>query len=289
MWSKFWRRVAIVYVALALAPLAVFAVAFPVTEGWRFFAERNDWYTRDAVTSPERAAELAKKGLIEQIITFAEPVGLRRDESKQFDLYALGVGQTTLPDQIDAPKTFSMISASEPSSINSPKYASSLPVTGQFNNVVLFEPKTGTLIKVFDTRLSVSKFSFASGPGFEVLIVLATDKDSSKDGRLSAGDLHDMYVFEIKERALHKVTGLQGDPTEIVEMPGPFVVVRAVQDTNRDGVAENVGYAVSVPEPTRLYRVDLTTFTAEPLLPGVMLDKLQKTLDGRATTEPPKP
>lgn len=286
MWSKFWRGAAIVYVALALAPLVVFALYYPITEGWRLIAGSDDWYTRDAVTSPERAAELAKKGLVEQIVTLAEPVGLRQDETKQFDLYAIGVGQTTLPEEIDATTTFGLLSAPPPPSASGLKYASSMPVTGQFNNVVLFEPKTGVLTKVFTTRQAVSKFSFASGPGFEVLLVLATDKDSNKDGRLSVGDLHDMYVYAIKERTLHKVAGLRGDPNEIIEMPGPFVVVRAVQDTNRDGVADNVGYTGGVPEPTRLFRVNLTTYTAEPLLPGEMLDELQKTLDGRVTTAP---
>jgi hypothetical protein len=165
MWSKLWRRAATVYVALALAPLVVFALYYPITEGWRLIAGSDDWYMRDAVTSPERAEELAKKGLIEQLITLAEPVGLRKDETKQFDLYAIGIGQTTLPEEIDATKTFNLLSAPPPPSASGLKYASSMPVTGQFNNVVLFEPKTGALTKVFATRLAVSNSASYPDPG----------------------------------------------------------------------------------------------------------------------------
>jgi hypothetical protein len=95
-----------------------------------------------------------------------------------------------------------------------------------------------------------------------------------------------MYVYAIKERTLHKVTGLRGDPIEIIEMPGPFVIVHAVHDANGDGAADGSGRAGAVPEPVRLFRVDLTTYAAEPLVPGEMLDQLQKTLDGRMTTQP---
>lgn len=287
MWSKFWRGAAFVYVALALSPLVGVALFYTANAAWWLITGSDDWYARDAVTSPERAAELAKKGLIEQLVTFpAEPVGLRKDEAGEFDLYGIGVGQTTLDEEITPLKTFRQSPLPPLIPESRLKYASSMPVTGQFNNVVLFEPKTGALIKVFATRLAVSRFSFASGPGFEVLLVLATDSDTNKDGRLSDGDSHDMYIYAIKERTLHKVTGLRGDPSEVIEMPGSFVLVRAVQDLNGDGLADKIGYASGAPEPTRLFRVNLTTYTADPLLPGEMLDSLQKTLDGRA--EPAK-
>lgn len=288
MWSKLWRRAATVYVALALAPLVVFALYYPITEGWRLIAGSDDWYMRDAVTSPERAEELAKKGLIEQLITFSDaPVGLRKDQSEQFDLYAIGVGQTTLPEEIAPLKMFNDRPPLLAPTSARLAYVSSTPVTGQFNNVVLFEPKTGQLTKIFSARVAVERFSFASGPNFEVLMVLATDRDSNKDSRLSAGDLHDMYVYALKDRTLHKVTGLAGDPVDIIDMPGhQFVIVRAVQDANGDGMADGSGYAGAVPEPVRLFRVDLTSYAAQPLVPGEMLDQLQKTLDGRMTTQP---
>ena len=281
MWSKFWRNIAIVYVALALAPLVVVAIVFPIREGWRWIAGEDDWQTRGAVTSGDRAAELAKKGLIEQLITFPEgPVGLRKDpETRAFDLYAIGVSQTTLPEAIAPIQTFGIAQGPD----SGFRYASSSPVVGKFNNIVMYEPKTGTVTKVFSQRVAISSFVFASGQDYEALIAFATDKDSDKDGKLTGYDAEDMYLFDLKGRALHKVEGLKASPIEITQIPGqPFVIVRAVVDFDRDGRTDTNVYDMSVLDQTRLFRVDMTTYASSPLLSAELIDQLQKTLDARA-------
>lgn len=290
--KRLGRLLAYAYVAMALSPLVALALYYAVGAGWALIAGRDDWYTRDAVTSPERVAELAKKGLIEQLITLpGPPAGLRKDpQTDQFDLYAIGIGQTTLPDEI---QPTAMFLQGPPPLVQSPsklKYASSSPVVGQFNNVILFEPKTGKLTPVFSDRVAVSTFRFVSGPGFELVMTLAANEDSDKDGKLSSADRQDMYLFSIVDGSLNKISGLRGHPMDIDEMPGhKFVIVRTVQDTNGDGTADAIGHVgAGGPEPVHLFRVDLTTYTAQPMIPEEMLDKLQKTLDGRAASEPAK-
>ncbi len=280
MWKTFWRCVGVAYVVLALAPLVVFAVAFPINEGWRWVAGQEDWRTRGAVTSSDRAAELAKKGLVEQLITFPQgPVGLRKDPVTQaFDLYAIGVGQTTLPEAIAPVSTFGIAQGPD----SGFRYADATPVVGKFNNMLVYEPKTGAVTKVFSERVAISRFVFAAGQDYEAVIAFATGKDSDKDGKLTDYDAEDMYVFDLKARVLHKVVGLQASPIEITQIPGqPFVIVRAVMDSNRDGKTEIDVYG-GVFDRTRLFRVDMTTYAASPLMPAEIIEQLQKTLDTRA-------
>jgi hypothetical protein len=288
MWKTFWRRVGIAYVLLALAPMAAIAVAFPVVEGWRWLSARNDWYGRDAVTAPSRAADLARRGLIEQIVTFRSlPEGIRVDaQTKEFDLYAIGVGQTTLPsDKIKPVKMF--LDSGFPSMLpagSDVRYASSSPVTGRFSNVLLLEPKTGALTKVFSSRVGVSSFQFVSGPGVEVLIALATERDTDKDGKLSDADAQSLYMFSLKDRMLRRVAGLTGNPVAVGIVAGqPYVVVRAIQDDNQDGLFGEEDYE-QAPDSSRLFRVDLLTYASSPLVPADMMDQLQRTLDASASS-----
>lgn len=273
------RIAALIYVGLALSPLVFFALYSATTFAWQM-GWQPDW--REAVIAPERANELAKKGLMEQVVTFRTgPVGLRKDPvTNEVDLYAIGVGQTTL-EEARPSGMFNMIDS--PGIAQGPvRYASSQPVTGQFNNLLIFEPRSGATTKVFSTRLAISTFSYGSGPNHEVVIVLASGKDSDKDGVLSSGDMQDAFVFSLKDRSLHRVAGLSGNPVEIIHLANQdYVVIRAVQDDNGDGKADDSWYGGRMPEQNLLFRVDLRSYAATPLVSRETIAELQRTLEAR--------
>jgi hypothetical protein len=278
--KRSWKIIAMAYVALALSPLVVFALFSVASFGWEVLGGHRDWLRRDAVTAPERAQELAKQGLVEQVITFRNgPTGLRKDpKTDEFDLYAISVGQTTL-DEIRPTKMFNMLSG-PPTPRSSLKYASSQPVVGQFNNLLIFEPKSGVTTQVFPARLAVSSFRYLAGPDFEVVMIFAADKDSDKDGVLSDADIQDVYIYAVKDRALHKVTGLSGNPAELYVLANQaYAIVRAVQDDNGDGSTTEMAYEDKAPEQSLLFRVDLRTYAAEPLMSDETLKSPQRTLE----------
>lgn len=276
-----WRTIAIIYVAVALSPL----IGVAVYESWRFVtgAQQEDPWRRDSVTAPERAEELARRGVMEQIITFrGEPVGLRKNpKTDLFDLYAIGVGQTTLPDERPTGGSVHNLIGPAPSP-NKLRYASSFAIAGQFNNIVLLETQSGALTTVFSNRLGVSSFKYIVGPTFEVLIVLATENDSNKDGRLNDFDLREAYVYSIKDRSLHKLLGLTGSPVDVIDMPGQrYALLRVIRDGDRDGTVDEYAFDRGIPEPATFVRIDLETYETAPLLPDAMLDQLQQTLEAR--------
>lgn len=293
MWSRVARYAGIAYVILALSPLVGVAFWYVGEAASSFFAGRPpDWYGRQAMTAPERAKDLAGKGLLEQVITIRDtPLGLRKDpKTDEFDLYAIGVGQTTLPEEQPA-KTYGLVGDDQRFASRYSGYASSSALIGQYNNVILFEPKSGKLTKMFSERVAVSSFKYERGPDFEVVIALVAEADTNKDGRLSEADIQSVYVYSLRDGSMRKVINLTGSAVEIARVPlQQFAIVRAVVDHNRDGRAVENPYDSDAPEPSVLLRLDLVTLAVAPLLPGDMIKDLQTTLDARASSNgAPKP
>ena len=279
--------VVVVVLLLAQAPQAVNTVRSLFDSGdW-------PWWRQDAVTAPERAQELASKGLREQLISFNEGMtGIEyrynaKPETQHYNIYAIGVGQITLNDP-ESTKTEKVTVTG--SRLTAPKQSAdslpTAPIEGQFNNVLIFDRRTGEITKLFDTRVSISQFQYGWRTNPEVLIIFATDRDSDKNGTLDNGDVHDIYVYTFADRKMHKVATSNINPTEIVDIPDVgFVVVKAVVDHNRDGYVSEYGdygngRQKKEPEPRTLLRVDLKTFAASPFVSGAMQDELQAILDG---------
>ncbi len=278
MLKKLGRIAVVTYVALALAPL-VFIALFST---FQFLTEQlGPWRaSNDTVLAPERASDLAKKGLIQQVVSLREvPIGLRKDpKTDTYDLYAIGVGQTTL----DEPqKTVGLFGDSAPKS--NLAYADTEPVVGNYNNILIFDPKSASSTMVFSSRVAVLSFRYAAGPEFETLVIFATDRDTDKDGRLSEFDEADVYLYAIPARTLSKVTGLKGKPITVETFAQQtYVVVRTVHDANSDGLFVDFAYKDAPPDPSLLFRVDIATATATPLVPAETVNEMQRLLSAGA-------
>lgn len=260
-----------------------------------------DWWKRDAVTSPERAKELAAKGLREQLISFDEAmasVDYRygvKSEDQRYDIYVIGVGQMTLnvPEEIGRV----VVTGSRPPpphSIQDIDAVPTQPITGQFNNVLIFDRRTSEMTRLFETRLAISQFQYGWRTKPEVLVIFATDRDTNKDGKLGSGDLEDVYVYTFNDRKVHRVRMPASSSIEIMDLPDvDYVVVRARVDHDRDGDASEYkgGDYMTRVSPNALFRVDLKTFTVTPFVPEKTLQELQTTLDGPkpGAGQPPKP
>lgn len=260
-----------------------------------------EWWKRDAVTSPERAKELAAKGLRGQLISFdGEFQSLEyrygaRPETQRYHIYAIGVGQLTL----DEPEKVEniVVTGSRPPDPRTLPDADTLPtypISGQFNNVLIFDRRTNIFTKLFDKRLAVSQFQYGWRTKPEVLIIFATERDSDKNGKLDGADLQDIYIYTFADKQLNKVNIPNINPSEILDIPdADYVVVKAVHDRDGDGTAGRYYDREKVkPDPTILLRIDLKTFTASSFVPEDMLRDLQTTLDGpkpAAASQPAKP
>jgi hypothetical protein len=274
MRTSIFKSLAYVYVALALAPLVLITIALVVA-----LARGGDVLLWNMFSGPPRgpAATENVQGGGEHVTFRTELLPLAKDRfnPSAADHYALGVGHVSAGAAGNA-----AMPAMQPSGFDKR--------SGQFNNVLMLDRQTGRLSKLFDRRMSVTFFGAVDLPAGKGLVVFAAGADTNKDGVLDAKDLHGVFVYAPGDAKLHKVAGIDGSAVALDEAIEPgSLVVRAVIDLNKDGSAvEKPPFVPSdvEEEPERLYKLDLTTFAAAPLVPPSMAADLQNAL----AAPPPK-
>jgi hypothetical protein len=285
-------RAILVFVVVTVFLLALGPQAWSTAKSLAGFSDW-DWWQADPVTAPERAKELAAQGLREQLITFDEIESIEyrygaRPETQRYDIFAIGVGQITLdkPESNDEVEKVTVTGTRLPDPAKLPD-ASTLPtspISGRFNNVLIFDRRDGKFIKLFDRRLAISEFQYGWRTTPEVLVIFANERDTNKDGKLSSVDMQDIYVFTFADKKMHKVEVAGVTPIELMAIPDvDYVVVKARRDRNNDGRAysgDSYPKEDLEPEPTVLIRIDLKTMKASSFVPDDMLENLQRTLDG---------
>lgn len=271
---------------LILATLAAGVVLLLMRPAWRD--------SDGPITSAERAAELAKQGMREQIVSFGNglialpELAAPSKLAGETNLFAVPVGQITLNEpetRFSAPVVLKSYRGFR-SDGSYPMYDSVAlsGVRGAFNNVLIYDRRTGAVTRVFETRIAISMFKHLNQVTPRVIAFSGTAHDSDKDGRLDRNDMQQLFIYTLDDGRLHEVTGLDASVDDIESVNGVgYLVVVATVDRNKDGTPEQGGYRGKMAEPRLLYRVDLQTFAASPLVDGGLVADLQATLDGTKT------
>ena len=294
----------VIFIVVVVFLLAQGPQAWSTLRSW-LGIDSWSWWERNAVTAPERAQELAKNGLREQLISFEEGMSAleyrygARPDTQRYDIYAIGVGQLTLNDPESDRRTEKVVvTGTRVEALSNelpPVFAvPTQAITGQFNNVLIFDRRDGSFTKLFDKRLAVAEFQYGWRTKSEILVLFAAERDTNENGKIDGSDLKDIYVYTFVDKKLHKIEAKGVDPQEIMDIPDvDYVVVRARRDRDNDGKAlSSYDRSKGAPDPSVLIRVDLNTMTASSFVPEDMLKDLQKTLDGKssaATSPPQKP
>jgi hypothetical protein len=242
------------------------------------------------VASAERAQELAREGKRAQIITFGDdvfPLPERAVEGTRPSphLFAIPIGQITLAEPQDFASTRSSPEGTYAYGAGGnwriPGSEDSLTVTGRFNNIIVYDKTDGSLRKIFDKRIAVSMFKLMNRITRRALVLTASSEDSDRDGAVDDSDIQQLYVYTFDDGRLHQVTGLEGSAGTSVDVHDvDYLMVSTTLDTDGDGTTSSRAYSGGAgPEPQRLYRVDLRTFAATPVLDQKLVDELQATLD----------
>jgi hypothetical protein len=258
---------------------------------WAFVPEAVPENTGEqAVTAPEVAAELAEQHQREQLISIGEyDVHTLDDEYKYIviPITQIGLGREEISRDFVEGEMEEKIYVTG-SRISDPARYQGLVapemVDGEFSNIVVFEPATGQISKVFDTRIAVSAFQLGFATDPEVIVVFANSEDRNKDGVLNDDDRQDLYLYYIAERRLEKVDIGTIWPIDIPEFPASkFVIFRARPDRNGDDKYD------SETEPALLYSVDLESRKISLFIPGPMLNDMQRLLEAgkKPSSDPP--
>lgn len=272
--TSIFRSLAYVYVAMALAPLVLITIALGVA-----LSRGGDVLLWNMFSAAPRGPAVAEQAKDEQITFRTELLPLSKDRFNPVDYYALGVGHVYSGNASDT-----AMPSGQPGGFGNTQ-------SGQFNNVLILDKRTGGLSKVFDRRMSVTFLGAVDLPAGKALVIFATSNDSNKDGVLSATDLHDVFVYTPVDAKLHAVTGFAGSAVGLEEATDPgSIIVHAIIDRNKDGsaVVKNAfGPSDVEEEPQVFYKVDLTSFAAAPLVPLPMVIDLQSALGARQPKNAP--
>lgn len=276
-----FKALAYLYVAVALAPLVLLAIGLSISlagggSSWPFLPFG-------------RPATVESQPVKEEITFRTGPLLVAGNISEGTARYAIGVGQASSPTrpQDVVPRipvdTYYVVATDV-------EYAGgTASQAGEFNNILIQQKIGAAPTKVFDRRVSVKFFAGIETPAGAALVILATDKDTNKDGKINPKDMHGVYLHMLDGAAPREISGVPGNvaAVDMVSQPGALIV-RAVLDTNGDGSAAKVlavpygPYAPFAEEPQRVYRIDLKTLEATPLVAPATIDELQKALDAAA-------
>lgn len=277
--------------------VALAAIAFLISNGPSAYRTAMRWVDQGepvpsvSVTSPDRVKALAAKGQREQIVSFHHDLQeLAASSTQRF--YAIGVGQVTLK----APETIPGIQIEMTGTTNTEELISGLPrvvteadcerypVSGPFNNILLFDKKQEVFTAVFDRRVSIWGYQAGCRTMRPTLWILAAEEDTDNDGALGYGDDQVLYVFALDDKTLHRIAFDGMQILRVWSVPDvAYLLVQCRVDRNRDGK-----FGSNIEEPTTIMRVDLKTFEARPFVPAEVVGNLQRILEGRSAADAPK-
>lgn len=267
---KLGQGIAYLYVAVALAPLVLLAVSFGVimaTGGspWPYWR-----YTADQPIGP-----------IKEEVTFrTNPLTVQPDKGNATRRYVIGVGKAMSSGArrnppITPADTFYVVAPEVEHFLLGPTQV------GDFNNVLVTQ--ASGLKKLFPGSASAKLLSVIDTSAGKAVLIVGTTKDSDADGKVTSKDLHTIFLYLLNNDELRQVANVPGN---VVWVDGvseeAALVIRAAQDSDGDGRALRsypAAFAAFNEEPQALYRVDLKTLEASPIVLPALIDDLQKTID----------
>lgn len=265
---------AVLIVALAQAPTA-----------WETVKRTYNWiagidpYAREAapLAAPEVAEEMANQGLRNQLISIDAYDYEKSDEN--YSVMAFGVTQVNLEEPESSEMEYVVVTGSRIPNARKPALVPTYSVTGQFNNVIVFDRVANKISKVFSERLAVSSFQFGFDTREKILVIFAASDDTNGDGTLDGKDRRDVYIYFVAERRLEKIALPDAKPLELAEIPGrDSIVITAMLDRDQDGSFD------ASHDPKVLFRIDLNTLQPEYFVPAEMLNDMQRIVDGPRQT-----
>lgn len=283
------------------SPFFIFLLIASTIVAGIFIFLNPTWHNRSGdMIAAERAEQLAREGKREQALTFNDGLIALQEPDKDVskpaaNLFAIPVRQITLDEpeprqQLGGASSFRGFAtgALGRGNFGALEDPASAGVRGAFNNVVIFDKRTGALKKVFEKRTSISFFKLVNRATPRTLVFIGTSIDSNKDGRLNIDDIQKLFVYTIDDAQLREVTGLNASVDDVEPIADvDYLVVSATIDKNKNGEPERFSYDRKLPEPQTLYRVDLKALTAVPLMDAALVNELQAILDG-GKPQPPK-
>jgi Tfp pilus assembly protein PilV len=235
--------------------------------------QRTSYYDRqdDGILSEEKIEELQKENKREQVISYETPKLI--DTLQQ--LYIIPVSQKSLEEaeNIDSSGLLNMYSNDSYKKKRDVRYSKGY--YGNFNNVIIYDQKTGNTQKLFTERVN---FNTIQTVYFEDDIFLLCDvatKDTFKDGVINLEDFTSLYIYSFSSKKLQKVGN------DEFTLAGYKFITNSKELIIRFGVDKNSnGKYEEYREPSILKRYNFQTETLTDIIDAKLHNELQQLLEG---------
>jgi len=146
--------------------------------------------------------------------------------------------------------------------------------SGLYNNFVLLDYTRNIQKEIFHKKVAITEWAFLKIDTTKLIVLLGTDEDSNKDGRLNDDDFQSLFVFDVntlKSKVLRfeNQTVRSLEPLKLTSK----IYVRTGKDLNDDKKFDHIK------EPTDLYFYDVRTGEHETLIPTNVKERIQGILN----------
>jgi hypothetical protein len=234
--------------------------------------QRTSYYDRqdDGILSEEKIEELQKENKREQVISYETPKLI--DTLQQ--LYIIPVSQKSLQDAeyID---TGLLNMYSNDLYVEKKDVRYSKGYFGNFNNIIVYNQKTGNTQKLFTERVNFDGIQTTYFEDDIFLLCKVATKDTFKDGVINLLDFKSLYIYSFASKKLLKVGN-----NELNVIDYKFItnskelIIRFGIDKNDNGKYEEYR------EPSILKRYNFQTETLTDIIDTKLHNELQQLLEG---------
>ncbi len=225
----------------------------------------------NAITIEENAADSdsTKTKFRDQAISFTQPVLI--DTLKQ--TYLVAVSQVNLHERDEINQHEPLAIKKMTSGSGSRNYRR-FDRTGNYNNLVIHDGKTGEQKAVFNRRINITEFFNTVIKDQHLLFVYGSFEDSNRDRKLDEDDLSALFIYNIDSEQLNEISFERMSVYSTYTMiDSTSLVLKMRYDKNNDGEID------SWKEPIIIKQLSLADFTSEEFVNPELKAKLQALID----------
>lgn len=146
---------------------------------------------------------------------------------------------------------------------------------GEFNNIIIYNPKEGTNKKLFEKRVNFDDIKTEYFESEILLLIKASEKDTYKDGVINLEDFKSLYIYSFSQNKMKKI-GIDGMDIynyKFINKSKDLVIEFGV-DKNKDGRYREYN------EPTIIKKYDFESGKLTDIIDPKTNSELQKMLEG---------
>jgi hypothetical protein len=245
--------------------IALFAFIGLISKEYNSYSSYEE---ENGILSNEKVEKLQEENKRKQLISFEN---LRLIDTLN-SVYIIPVSQKTLNQEENIN---GLLGIGKNSSYESSNNRYSKSFYGTFNNLIIYESKTGKNKKLFNNRVNFNRIETEYFDDDILLLMKVAEKDTSKDRVINLQDLKSLYIYSLKEEKLKKISLENMDVSnyEFLNKKKNISILFGI-DKNKNGEFEQYR------EPTTIKRYNYSKESLVNLVDEKIIIELQKTLEG---------